>query len=88
MTEKFTSCVPGPRGVLRPAVPCVPAGATEHAASVEPPGGRRVIEGAKVARRDEIDAVGHEVSTLADVRRRHREGESTRCGDDPCTPTR
>src|SRR5205807_3190569 len=31
LTEKFTCCVPGPRNVLRSAVPCVPAAGTVYA---------------------------------------------------------
>src|SRR6185503_17098145 len=31
LTEKFTCCVPGPRTVLRPAVPCVPLAGTAYA---------------------------------------------------------
>src|SRR5262249_30995427 len=31
LTEKFTCCVPGPRTVLRPALPCVPAAGTVYA---------------------------------------------------------
>src|SRR5262249_12473273 len=31
LSERLTSCVPGPRSVLRPALPCVPAAGTEYA---------------------------------------------------------
>src|SRR5438132_4340756 len=31
LSDRFTCCVPGPRTVLRPAVPCVPAAGTEYA---------------------------------------------------------
>src|SRR2546422_4499653 len=33
LTEKSTCCVPGPRIVLRPAVPCLPASGTAYAAT-------------------------------------------------------